>query len=123
MCLQVLPAFVFHLSDVSLADKVKWAVKDADAIFLGNVERFDFIDGVPNEFLEKRRETMPELKWETKTAVFKVDSWWKGPLDARAFVVTDTTRNSDGSSSDSSCNYGFEEGKSYLVFVWEQGNL
>jgi hypothetical protein len=109
------------MPDITLTDKLKWAVKDADAIFLGSVDRFDFLQGVPNEYLEDERKTNPGLTWETKTAVFKVDSWWKGPLNAEASIATDMTRNSDGTSSASSCDYGFEKGKTYLVFARKHG--
>jgi hypothetical protein len=109
--------------DVPLADELKSAFKNADSIFLGKVKRFDFIKGVPNEYLESRRETVPGLTWETKTAVFDVDSYWKGTDDPEISIVMDTTRNSDGSGSSSSCEYSFEEGKTYLVFARKQGEF
>jgi hypothetical protein len=109
------------MPDITLADKLNWAIKNADTVFIGNVRRFDFLAGVPNEYLEERRKTNPGLTWETKTGVFKVDAWWKGPVDAEAYVVTDSTRGSDGTGSESSCDYGFEKGKTYLVFARKYG--
>jgi hypothetical protein len=107
----------------TLPDQVSSAVKDADAVFLGNVDRFDFISGFPSEIMEKRRESIPGLTWETKTVVFDVDLWWKGPLDAETFIATSETRNSDGTRSSSSCDYAFEEGKTYLVFARKSGEF
>jgi len=104
-------------SGAPLSEKLAGAVKTADSIFIGKVERFDFIKGVPNEFLESLREATPSLTWETKTAVFSVDRYWKGTDDAEISIVTDVTRNSDGTASNSSDDYKFEVGKTYLVFA------
>lgn len=103
--------------DFTLEQKVQDALKHADAVFIGKASRFDYINGVPNDFLQMRLASVPGLTWETKTVVFDVDQFWKG-LDGRdVSIVTDTTRNSDGTSSTSSCEYPFEEGKTYLVFA------
>lgn len=106
-------------SNDTLSHKLDSAVKNADAVFIGKVERFDFLKNVPNEFLESLRATTPNLTWETKTAVFRVDRYWKGIDEAEISIVTDVTRNSDGTASNSSDDYKFEEGKTYLVFAWK----
>src|SRR5438270_6036716 len=62
----------------SLANRIESTVRNADAVFIGKVVRFDFLKDVPNEFLETRRQSIPGLTWETKTAVFSVDRYWKG---------------------------------------------
>jgi hypothetical protein len=104
--------------DVPFAERLVSEVKETDAIFLGNVERIDFIKDVPNEFLEKRREIVPGLTWETKTTVFRVDRFWKGIDDDEISIISDETRNSDGTrSGPSSDEYDFEKGKTYLVFA------
>jgi hypothetical protein len=105
--------------DETLSDKFGKEFKNADAVFIGKVERFDFIKGVPNEFLEKRREIIPGLTWKTKATVFSVDRNWKGIDDAEISIVSDETRNSDGTQSSSDSDYPFEEGKTYLVFAWK----
>lgn len=105
------------LSYVEFADKVRWAVNNSDAVFLGTVDRFEWVKGVPNQYLEEQRKKDPGLTWDTRTAVFSVDRWWKGPVDAETLIYTEQTQNSDGTGSDSSCNYGFEQGKIYLVFA------
>jgi hypothetical protein len=104
--------------DETLSEEFGREFKNADAIFLGKVERFDFIKGVPNEFLEKRREVIPGLTWETKFEVFSVDIYWKGISDPEVSILNGLTRNSDGTGSGpSSDEYPFEEGKTYLVFA------
>jgi len=103
-----------------LAEQLELAVKDADVVFLGDLEKLDYISGIPNKFLEKERETTPGLTWETKTAVFKVDRWWKGPVDLQTLIIMDATRNSDGTRSGSDCDPSFEKGKTYLVFAWKR---
>ncbi|HEY2867008.1 MAG TPA: hypothetical protein VGJ02_07945, partial [Pyrinomonadaceae bacterium] len=52
----------------------------------------------------------------TKTTVFAVDRYWKGIDDGEISIVSDETRNSDGTRS-SSDEYYFEKGKTYLVFA------
>jgi len=101
-----------------LSEEFAREFKSADAIFLGKVERFDFIKDVPNEFLEKRREVIPDLSWETKVFVFNVESYWKGDSDPQISILNGKTRNSDGTGSGpSSDEYPFEVGKTYLVFA------
>jgi|GEM_PF-3160737 len=121
LCINVSSSLASACGDTidSLANKLASAVKKADAVFIGKVERFDFINDVPNEFLETRRESIPGLTWETKTAVFSVDRYWKGVDDPEISLVTDETRNSDGTGSASGDDYHFEEGKTYLVFAWK----
>lgn len=109
------------LDGFTLEQKVQDAVKHTDAVFFGKVARFDFIDGVPNEFLQERLSNVPGLTWQTKTVVFDVDRFWKGVDDLNVSIVTETTRNSDGTGSSSSCEYPFEEGKTYLVFARKDG--
>jgi hypothetical protein len=105
----------------TLADKLKWALEKADAVFIGKAARFDFIRGVPNEFMQSRLAEIPGLTWETKTVVFEVDRSWKGIDQSDVSIVTETTRNSDGTGSTTSCEYPFEEGKTYLVFARKDG--
>lgn len=106
---------------ISFADKIKGAVKNADAVFLGKVDRFEWVVGVPNVLIEMERENIPGLTWESKTVVFKPDRLWKGSADPDIVVATDSARRSDGISTVSSCDYQFEEGKTYLVFAHQEG--
>lgn len=91
----------------------------ATAVFSGKVVRFEWRKGIGNESRsDHNRRFGGGLEWETKVAIIKVDKWWKSSLPDEAVLVTDEVRTADGTIGNSSCNYDFAEGKSYLVFAY-----
>ena len=86
-------------------------------VFAGKVVGFEYRKGVPNEFMQSKG-----IDYETKVVKFQVGQWWKGETPREIFLVTDETRNADGTASNSSCNYDFKEGESYLVFAYGKEN-
>ena len=48
---------------------------------------------------------------------FTVDAVWKGDIPRRFVMSSGATANADGTTTISSCDFPFEEGKSYVVFA------
>ncbi len=103
--------------NVTLEDVVEHSVKKSKMVFAGKVAGFEYRKGIPNEYLQSR-----QIDYETKVVRFQVRQWWKGEAPEEIFLVTDETRNADGTASNSSCNYDFKEGESYLVFAYGKEN-
>ena len=101
------------LPNETLEDVVKNSVKNSAMIFAGKVVGFEYRKGIANEFMQSKR-----IDYETKVVKFQVEQWWKGGVPKEIFLVTDETINADGTASNSSCNYNFKEGESYLVFAY-----
>ncbi len=106
-----------QLSDETLEDVVRYRVKNSTMVFAGKVVGFEYRKGIPNEFMQSRH-----IDYETKIVKFQVERWWKDKVPADIFLVTDETRNADGTASHSSCDYNFKEGESYLVFAYGKEN-
>lgn len=103
---------------VSIFQLATGALNSSSAVFTGKVDRFEWRKGIPNEnFRDHARNFSLPLEWETKVAVFKVQKWWKPSLPDEVAMVTDEVRMPDGTGGNSSCNYTFSIGKSYLVFA------
>ena len=92
----VLSMGVLGLQDVVLActcaqpASVQEGLKQADAVFLGLVERF-------------------EMKGSGRIATFRVRTVWKGPEASRLDVAT--------GGGDGDCGYHFNVGIEYMVFA------
>ena len=91
-------------------------------VFAGKVIGFEYRKGIPNEFLERRKKEDKQFDYETLVVKFQVERWWKGEATTELFLVTDRTKNSDGSTSGSSCDYDFKEGESYLIYAYGKEN-
>lgn len=99
-------------------DLVTRELNRATAVFSGKVVRFEWRRGIANEErLQHNRSFGIPLDWETKVVILKVDQWWKPSLPDEVALVTEEVRMADGTGGNSSCNYNFVEGKSYLVFA------
>lgn len=61
------------------------------------------------------------MDFETQVVKFEVDGWWKTELPLIIYLATNATKNSDGTQSNSSCDYGFEIGKIYMVYASGKG--
>jgi len=101
----------------TLEDVVKYRVKNSTMVFVGKAVGFEYRKGIPNEFMQSKG-----IDYETKIVKFQVEQWWKGETPKEIFLVTDETRNADGTASNSSCNYDFKEGESYIVFAYGKEN-
>ncbi len=88
-------------------------------VFAGKVVGFEYRKGIPNQYMESRiKDSGKHIDWETLVVKFQVERWWKGEAALEIFLVTDETKNSDGTVTNSSCNYKFKEGESYLVYAY-----
>ena len=109
--------------DESVSDAVKYATEKSTMIFAGKVVGFEYRNGIPNEYIESReKETGKHVDYETKIVRFQVERWWKGEAATEVFLVTDETKNSDGTATGSSCDYHFKESESYLVYAYGKEN-
>ncbi len=103
----------------SFSDEVKNEVKQSTMVFAGKVVGFEYRKGIPNQHMESRiKDSGKHIDWETLVVKIQVERWWKGEAALEIFLVTDETKNSDGTVTNSSCNYKFKEGESYLVYAY-----
>lgn len=54
---------------------------------------------------------------DTFKVKFKVDKQWKGHTTEEITLLTGAVKNTDGTLSSSTCDYGFRLGDSYLVYA------
>lgn len=110
-------------SDVSFSDAVNTAVNGSAMVFAGKVVGFEYRKGIPNEYMQSRREELgTDFEWETKVVKFKAERWWTGEPATEVFLTTAETKNSDGTGSGSGCDYRFQLGETYLVYAYRKGN-
>lgn len=106
----------------SVDDKIIGAFNGASVIFSGKVVALEYQKGISNAIQEEYLKSKGRpFDFETQVVKFEVDSWWKTELPPIFFLATDTTKNADGTGGSSSCDYGFEIGKSYLVYARGKG--
>jgi hypothetical protein len=94
------------------------AVKKSAFVFSGKVVGSEYRKGIPNsmmDFLEKASGTAVE--YETLVLKFRVEKVWKGDAPEELFLLTSRTRNADGTSTVSSCNYEFAGSETYLIYA------
>ena len=108
----------FYLPEQTLEDLVRDGVKNSRVVFAGKVVGFEYRKGIPNRFMQSKN-----VDYETKVVKFQVERWWKGEVPREIVLATDETINADGTASNSSCNYNYKEGDSYLVFAYEKENV
>lgn len=99
------------------AELVRRVLDSAEYLFIGKVKGFEYRDDVVIEYMEQERLKNPLLKYETRFATITVERWWKGAPGPEVSLMTQHTRNSDGTSTNSSCDVSFKEGETYLVFA------
>lgn len=111
------------MSNENMRDAVQYASKQSTMVFAGKVVGFEYCKGIPNQYMESREiETGKHVDYETKTVKFQVERWWKGKATTEVFLVTDETKNPDGTGTGSSCDYHFKEGETYLVYAYGKEN-
>ena len=106
----------------SLNNQVANAYNQASVVFTGKVVALEYQKGISVEnhdaFLKSRGQ---QPDYETQVVKFEIDSWWKTELPPIFFLATDETKSPDGTGSGSSCDYGFEIGKTYIVYAAGRG--
>lgn len=103
----------------SLSDAVKNATQRSTMVFAGKVVGFEYRKGISNQFMETMQKNSNEkIDYETKIVKFEVEKWWKGDVAKEVFLITDETKNSNGTFGSSTCGYHFKEGGSYLVYAY-----
>ena len=108
----------FYLPNEVVSDEVKNAAEHSTMVFVGKVVGFEYRKDIPKHYLVLRdKDSDNHIDYETQVVKFQVERWWKGEATSEIFLVTDNIKNSDGTASSSSCDYSFEEGKSYLVYA------
>ncbi len=118
---KVLACSCFYLPNEKVENAVNTAFKEATAVFSGKVVGFEYRKGIPNELLESQENYLGKhFDYETMVVKFQVERWWKGEASSVIFLVTSNTKNSDGSTSGTSCDYGFEKDRSYLTYTYGQ---
>ena len=109
--------------DENINDAVKNAVEHSTMVFTGKVIGFEYRKGIRNEYMETlEKDSGKHIEYETKIVKFQVERWWKGEATSEIFLQTLETKNSDGTGSNSSCDYHFKEGESYLVYAFGKEN-
>ena len=104
-------------------DAVQNAAKQSTMIFAGKIIVFEYRKGVPNKYMESlNKKSGKHIEYETKVVKFQVERWWKVEATTEVFLATDETKNADGTANNSSCNYKFKEGESYLVYAYGKEN-
>ena len=94
------------------------AVEQSKAVFSGEVVDFEYRKDIPNQFMdEQAKETGKTIDYETLVVKVRVNQWWKGKPPSEIYILTSKTRDSDGTSTESSCGYTFNKGGTYLIFA------
>jgi hypothetical protein len=98
-------------------------IKNSTIIFSGKVVGFEYRKGIPNNFMdEQAKATGKFIDYETLVVKVQVKQWWKGDAPKEIFLVTNETKNADGTNSWSSCDFHFLEDETYLIFADKKGN-
>ena len=75
----------------------------SNVVFQGKVIDFEYRKGIRNEFMSNNLDAAGRpIGYKTMVVKFKVESWWKGSLASEVLLVTEQTRNDDGTSSSTS---------------------
>ncbi|MGB7068567.1 MAG: hypothetical protein WBD22_03675 [Pyrinomonadaceae bacterium] len=109
------------MPDEKASDSVKYATEHSTAVFAGKVIGFEYRKGIPTE--SRRKVEGRQIEYETLVVKFRVERWWKDE-GSEVFLITSYTKNSDGTTTISSCDYEFNEGDTYLVYAYgKKGEL
>lgn len=109
--------------NVSYDSKIKAALKNSAAVFSGKVTGFEFRKGIPGKSsLPPANSSGAHLDDETMIVKFQVAQWWKGGSSPETFLITEITRNSDGTAGRSDCDFDFQKDQSYLVYAFNKSN-
>ena len=99
--------------------KTSVAFKGANAVFsarfIGYEYRKGIVDGLRRMMDERKGK---KTEYEVLVAKFEVEHWWKGSADKETILITETTRDADGHTTHSDCEYRFSDGERYLVYAY-----
>ena len=109
--------------DRSPSERLRAKIDQSAAAFTGKVVGFEYRPGIYDEEFEQHlgQVNRPRMDYEVKFVKIKIDRWWAGDLGEEVELMTAAKRMADGTTSNSSCDYGFEEGKTYFVFANKRG--
>lgn len=94
------------------------AVDKSKAVFSGEVVGFEYRKGISNWSMDERaKQTGMVIEYETLVVKVRVNQWWKGEPPSEVYLLTNGTRNADGTSLRNSCDYTFHKGETYLIFA------
>ena len=94
------------------------AIEESKAVFSGEVIGFEYHKGIPNWSMdESAKRTGKVIDYETLVVKVRVKQWWKGETPTEIYLLTNTTRDTDGSLTQSSCDFTFDKGETYLIFA------
>lgn len=94
------------------------AFKQSTLVFSGKVVGLEYRKDIPNRFMdEQAKATGVKIDYESLIVRIQVNQWWKGDAPPEIFLLTDDTKNADGSLLRSSCDYDFLKDESYLIFA------
>jgi hypothetical protein len=90
----------------------------ARAVFAGKLVAAEYRKGLVDE----TRRMMEEMdgrrvEYEVLVLRFQVERWWKGEPVAEVLVRTNQTRDAEGATTVSDCDYPFKAGERYLVYA------
>lgn len=115
-------ASVFACGCVSVSSTEE-SIKQSSVVFSGKVVGFEYRKGIPNWLMDMdAKRTGKPIEYETLVVKVQVEKWWKGDVPTEIFLITDETKNADGTTSVSSCNYRFSKDESYLIFAGGKEN-
>ncbi len=69
-----------------------------------------------------KKDSGRQVDYETLVVKFQVERWWKGEVTTEIILLTSETKNSDGTGSNSGCDYSFKKGESYLIYANGKGS-
>lgn len=94
------------------------AIEKSNVVFSGEVVGFEYRKGIPNWYMDEQvKETGKAIDYETLVVKVQVNQWWKGEPPTEIYLLTSSTRNADGTSTNDSCDYTFRKGETYLIFA------
>ena len=94
------------------------SIEKSKAVFSGEVIGFEYHKGIPNWSMdESAKRTGKVIDYETLVVKVRVRQWWKGETPMEIYLLTNTTRDADGSLTQSSCDFTFQKGETYLIFA------
>lgn len=112
------------MPDESLRHLIMRNVDGATVVFAGKVVGFEYRKGIPNEYMDSReKESGRHIDYETRVVKFQVERRWKGEVTTEIILATDVTQNSDGTTTNSSCDYKYKQGENYLVYASGKENV
>lgn len=102
---------------------VEEELREASAIFSGKFVAAEYRKGIVNEFRRLEEEIFgKKVNYETLVLKFQVERWWKGKPVGEVILVTNQTRDPDGTEHILGCEYPFKVGERYLVYAYGSEN-